>query len=87
MRCACIDVGSNTTRLLVAELRAGVPAPVLTRRTFTRLGAGRAPQDAVGAARTHELAAVVAAQARLARAAGAQEIQSHPARDFGTRRV
>ena len=37
---ACIDVGSNTTRLLVAELRGGGLRELATQRAFTRLGKG-----------------------------------------------
>jgi len=39
MRCACIDIGSNTTRLLVAESREGRLQEVLAQRAFTRLRA------------------------------------------------
>lgn len=42
-RCACIDVGSNTTALLVADVDAGEIAPVGTRRVFTLLGAEAGP--------------------------------------------
>ncbi|MBJ7354856.1 MAG: hypothetical protein JHC98_08530 [Thermoleophilaceae bacterium] len=42
-RCACIDVGSNTTALLVADLIDGELTPVGTRRVFTMLGAATGP--------------------------------------------
>ncbi|MGK2878842.1 MAG: Ppx/GppA phosphatase family protein [Solirubrobacterales bacterium] len=42
-RCACIDVGSNTTALLVADLSDGELTPVGTRRVFTMLGAATGP--------------------------------------------
>lgn len=42
-RCACIDVGSNTTALLVADLVDGELTPVGTRRVFTMLGAATGP--------------------------------------------
>jgi len=80
VRCACIDIGSNTTRLLVADVAvtAGVEpalAPVVERRAFTRLGlacrAGGAVPDAVREA----LAAVVAEQAGEARALGAEALR------------
>jgi len=74
VRCACIDIGSNTTRLLVGELQAGALVPVVNRRAFTRLGAGREPGEAIGPARVREVAEVVGAQARLARAAAAVEL-------------
>jgi exopolyphosphatase/guanosine-5'-triphosphate,3'-diphosphate pyrophosphatase len=42
-RCACIDVGSNTTALLVADLVDGELTAVGTRRVFTMLGAATGP--------------------------------------------
>lgn len=42
-RCACIDVGSNTTALLVADISRGELSVVGTRRVFTLLGAGHGP--------------------------------------------
>lgn len=39
MRCACIDIGSNTTALLVADGDGRRVDPVGTRREFTMLGA------------------------------------------------
>ena len=43
MLCGCIDIGTNTTRVLVAEARDGGLSEVLQRRAFTRLGRGLAP--------------------------------------------
>jgi exopolyphosphatase/guanosine-5'-triphosphate,3'-diphosphate pyrophosphatase len=41
MNCAVVDIGTNSTRLLLAEVREGRVADVLERRTeITRLGAG-----------------------------------------------
>jgi exopolyphosphatase / guanosine-5'-triphosphate,3'-diphosphate pyrophosphatase len=40
MRRAIIDVGTNTVKLLVADVRAGQVAPVITKDTTTRLGEG-----------------------------------------------
>jgi exopolyphosphatase/guanosine-5'-triphosphate,3'-diphosphate pyrophosphatase len=74
VRCACIDIGSNTTRLLVAETGAdGRLREVLGRRAFTdlRTGSGLAPDAGQVAA----VADVVAEQARLAREAGADAVQ------------
>ena len=61
MRCACIDIGSNTTRLLVADVADGRLAPVVEQRAFTRIGrkldlAGAIPDVVIA-----EVAAVVAA--------------------------
>lgn len=71
VRCACVDIGSNTTRLLVADVEGASLAPVAERRAFTRLGAACAAGDALSAAALDPLAAVVAAQAAEARALGA----------------
>ncbi len=75
MRCACIDVGSNTTRLLVAEPdgRGGL-REVLARRAFTRLGGGRAASGALDPRRSAATGAEVARQVREARAAGARAV-------------
>ena len=37
MRCACIDIGSNTTRLLVAEPSEGQLKKVMEQRAYTRV--------------------------------------------------
>jgi exopolyphosphatase / guanosine-5'-triphosphate,3'-diphosphate pyrophosphatase len=75
VRCACVDIGSNTTRLLVADHVGGPVAPVLQLRVFTRLGracgaGGALAPDVVG-----ELAEVVAAQVAAAHAEGAQALR------------
>src|SRR3712207_8418711 len=38
IRCACIDIGSNTTRLLVVDVLDGTLREVVAQRAFTRLG-------------------------------------------------
>ncbi len=75
MRCACIDIGSNTTRLLVADVDAASLAPVVERRAFTRLGAASGAGGALRAAALDPLAEVVAAQAAEARASGAEALR------------
>ena len=40
MLCACIDIGSNTTRVLVADVEAGHLTEVVQRREFTRIAKG-----------------------------------------------
>jgi exopolyphosphatase / guanosine-5'-triphosphate,3'-diphosphate pyrophosphatase len=74
-RCACIDIGSNTTRLLVGEAEDGRLREVLAERAFTRLGAERERDGSVPEEKVSLVAATVAAQARLARACGAQSIR------------
>jgi exopolyphosphatase/guanosine-5'-triphosphate,3'-diphosphate pyrophosphatase len=76
MRTACIDIGSNTTRLLVAELAETDPPTlreVTTQRVFTRLRGfdGPIPPEKVA-----EVAATVASQVRLARESGAGEVRA-----------
>ncbi|MBS1868940.1 MAG: hypothetical protein JSS99_04700 [Actinobacteria bacterium] len=80
MRCACIDIGSNTTRLLVADVTepadGGPPlAPVVERRAFTQLGRSCRAGGVVPAATRDALAAVVAAQADEARSLGATALR------------
>ena len=66
MRCACIDIGSNTTRLLVADVVGGrsggmALAPVVERRAFTQLGRACHAGGALPATARKALASVVAA--------------------------
>jgi exopolyphosphatase/guanosine-5'-triphosphate,3'-diphosphate pyrophosphatase len=72
-RYACIDIGSNTTRLLVAECDGGV-REVHQERAFTRIGHGLREDGLIPAAKLDEVAAVVTAQVALARDLGAREI-------------
>jgi exopolyphosphatase / guanosine-5'-triphosphate,3'-diphosphate pyrophosphatase len=76
MLCGCIDIGTNTTRVLVAEARPGGLTEVLQRRAFTRLGRGLAPGGTIPAARIAETASVVAEQHALAEQAGATSIRA-----------
>jgi exopolyphosphatase/guanosine-5'-triphosphate,3'-diphosphate pyrophosphatase len=74
--CACIDIGSNTTRLLVAEPGDGVLREVLQQRAFTRVGRDIKPDGRIRKAKIAEVCEVVATQVRLARELGAQEIRA-----------
>src|SRR5215210_3178420 len=67
MRCACIDIGSNTTRLLVAEAAHGRLSPVLQQRAFTRIGHRL---DAARAIPSPTIAAVAEVVAALRERAG-----------------
>ena len=71
MRCACIDIGSNTTRLLVAELDDSGLREVTTQRVFTRL---RGFEDGVPPEKVEEVASTVASQVRLAGESGADHV-------------
>jgi exopolyphosphatase / guanosine-5'-triphosphate,3'-diphosphate pyrophosphatase len=66
-RCACIDIGSNTTRLLVAEDDAGRLRELFAERAFTRLGSACDEHGEIASQTIAEVAAVVARQLRLAR--------------------
>jgi exopolyphosphatase/guanosine-5'-triphosphate,3'-diphosphate pyrophosphatase len=72
--CACIDIGSNTTRLLVADAGNGSLRELVTQRAFTRIGRSLDAGGAIPAAKIAETADVVATQAKVAREVGAQEI-------------
>lgn len=77
-RLAALDVGSNSVRLLVADVRANRVIPVLTQRETTRLFSGISD----GNLHTDSIARTADAIARLcdaARQAGAQQIHG-----FGT---
>ena len=76
MLCGCIDIGTNTTRVLVAEPRPQGLREILQRRSFTRLGRGLAPGGTIPAARIAETASVVAEQHALAEQAGASSIRA-----------
>src|SRR3954471_3884885 len=69
--CACIDIGSNTTRLLVGECLGDRVRPRLEERAFTGLGAGMP----VPPERVEEIASAVAWQVARARAAGAERVR------------
>jgi exopolyphosphatase/guanosine-5'-triphosphate,3'-diphosphate pyrophosphatase len=75
MLCGCIDIGSNTTRVLVGDAGADGVREVLQHRAFTRLGHGLAAGADISAAKLDELARVVAEQTALARGAGATEVR------------
>jgi exopolyphosphatase/guanosine-5'-triphosphate,3'-diphosphate pyrophosphatase len=69
-RAACIDIGSNTTRLLVAErdpARPGALVEVEAHRAFVRLTAAER-RDGIPPAKVRAIADAVAVQALAARA-------------------
>lgn len=71
---AVIDIGTNTTRLLVAEPSADGLRVLLEQRVFTRVRRAQAPDGTISAAKVGELVDVVAAQARAAQRAGAARV-------------
>jgi exopolyphosphatase/guanosine-5'-triphosphate,3'-diphosphate pyrophosphatase len=72
MAYACIDIGSNTTRLLVAEPSGDRLRELMTQRAFTSIGKAMS-KDRIAGEKIAETAEVVAKQARLARELGARE--------------
>jgi exopolyphosphatase / guanosine-5'-triphosphate,3'-diphosphate pyrophosphatase len=74
LRLACVDIGSNTTRLLVAEVDGdGVWRELMTQRAYTLIGKqvdsdGRMSKELIS-----KVAEVVSTQVRLAREMGADE--------------
>ena len=75
MLCACVDIGSNTTRLLVADASPGQLSTLLERRAFTRIGKDLRGGGEIGAAKIDEVVGVVEEQVRLARTLGAERIR------------
>jgi exopolyphosphatase / guanosine-5'-triphosphate,3'-diphosphate pyrophosphatase len=76
MLCAAIDIGSNTTRVLVAEPVDGQLKKVLEQRAYTRINKALGDDGAILPGKVEEVAEVVATQVRLARELGAETIRS-----------
>ena len=76
MVCACIDIGSNTTRLLVAAPRAGGLRELCQQRAFTRIGRALRDDGRIGTGKIEEVAEVVATQARTAEQLGARALKA-----------
>jgi exopolyphosphatase / guanosine-5'-triphosphate,3'-diphosphate pyrophosphatase len=72
MLCACIDIGTNTTRVLVAQAQDGRLEEVLQRKSFTRLGRGLHAGGTISPAKIAETAQVVAEQRAAAEQLGAR---------------
>jgi exopolyphosphatase / guanosine-5'-triphosphate,3'-diphosphate pyrophosphatase len=73
---AAIDIGSNTTRLLVAEPTDGQLRKVMEQRAYTRIGKASQHNGAVDAEKVAEVAEAVATQVRLAEELGAEGIRT-----------
>src|SRR4051794_18590437 len=71
---ACVDIGSNTTRLLVAEVEDGTIREMAAVREFTLLGSAAAEDGTIPHAKIVETGAAVAAQVDTARRLGARLI-------------
>jgi len=75
MLCACIDIGSNTTRMLVAEVSDGRLGDRHELRDFTRIGAGVGPDGSIPADKIEAVARVVSAYRDAAIAHGALAVR------------
>lgn len=76
MLCAAIDIGSNTTRVLVAEPVDGQLKKVMEQRAYTRIGKAVGAAGEIPAEKAEEICEVVATQVRLARELGAESIRA-----------
>lgn len=76
MLCAAIDIGSNTTRILVAEPRDGQLKKVMEQRAYTRIAKARTGDGTIDAEKVEEVADVVETQVRLARELGAEAFRA-----------
>ena len=75
MRRACIDIGSNTTRLLVADCDGERLLEVHQERAFTHVRRAMTADAEIVPGKIAEVAVVVAAQLHAARELGAQDIR------------
>src|SRR4051795_1169585 len=76
MLCGAIDIGSNTTRLLVAEPEEGQLRKVMEQRAYTRIGKGASKNGKITAEKIAEVADVVRTQKRLAEEMGAETVKT-----------
>jgi exopolyphosphatase/guanosine-5'-triphosphate,3'-diphosphate pyrophosphatase len=76
VRRACIDIGSNTTRLLVADCDGTSLHEVHQERVFTAIGRGLRRRGTIAPAKIMEVVGVVAAQLRLAGELGAADVHA-----------
>lgn len=76
MRVAAVDVGTNSTRLLLADVEGGRLRPVERRVVVTGLGAGVDEAGRLGPAGVGRTLEVLAAYAAAARSAGAARVRA-----------
>jgi exopolyphosphatase / guanosine-5'-triphosphate,3'-diphosphate pyrophosphatase len=74
--CAAIDIGSNTTRLLVAEPVEGQLKKVMEQRAYTRIGKAIDGEGRIDPEKIDEVSDVVGTQMRLAKELGAKEFRA-----------
>jgi exopolyphosphatase/guanosine-5'-triphosphate,3'-diphosphate pyrophosphatase len=75
VRRACIDIGSNTTRLLVAECDDEALLEIHQEKAFTKIGHGLRRDGTIGPEKIAEVVTVVIAQIQTARELGATELR------------
>jgi exopolyphosphatase / guanosine-5'-triphosphate,3'-diphosphate pyrophosphatase len=75
VRRACIDIGSNTTRLLVADCEGRGLVEVHQERAFTRIGAALLHDGSIEPGKLDEVARVVAQQLASAQELGAIHVR------------
>ena len=75
MLCAAVDIGSNTTRVLVAEPQEGQLRKVMEQRAYTRFDKDSKRKGKITDRKIAELAEVVTTQVRLAEELGAEAIR------------
>jgi exopolyphosphatase / guanosine-5'-triphosphate,3'-diphosphate pyrophosphatase len=75
VRRACIDIGSNTTRLLVADCDGARLLDVHQERAFTHVGRGLTATQDIREEKIAEVATVVAAQLQAALELGAADVR------------
>jgi exopolyphosphatase / guanosine-5'-triphosphate,3'-diphosphate pyrophosphatase len=75
VRLACVDIGSNTTRLLVAEIDGdGVWRELMTQRAYTLIGKQAEKDGTIPKRVLANTVEVVSTQVRLAREMGADDV-------------
>jgi len=75
MLCAAIDIGSNTTRVLVAEPVDGQLKKVMEQRAYTRIGKALTDDGAITSKKIAEVAEIVCTQVKLAEELEAAQIR------------
>jgi exopolyphosphatase/guanosine-5'-triphosphate,3'-diphosphate pyrophosphatase len=73
--CAAIDIGSNTTRLLVAEPDDGQLRKVMEQRAYTRITKAQSKNGKIDSEKVEEVGEVVQTQVKLAEELGAEVIK------------
>jgi exopolyphosphatase/guanosine-5'-triphosphate,3'-diphosphate pyrophosphatase len=76
VRRACIDIGSNTTRLLVADCDGIALREVHQERAFTRVSRGLRADGGIESDKIDEIVRVVSLQLQRARALGASDVRA-----------